>query len=538
MRLDWSRSWRSVGILVRYWMKGRFTRASLVLLLGGEVFAVAFILFAGGIFMSFSSRFGQGAGLSEAALGLMLALYLVGVIQSGFSGSGLPVSAADVDYVFTSPISSRTVFAAKVLMNSLTTVVFSFPPIFALYVRLASSYGTPLSAAVIAGFATLVFFVMGLFLGADVTLSLGSSIGPRLRLARNVFVALVVAISLIPFALLIPGAPPTLAGIVRVLPNGLATDISVGLISGTASGFALLLDGLLLAGWFAAFVVLGVRMSGRHFYEVLRVDELGSERGLGQGDVSLQLNTRGRSVWSVVRLKETVMMSRTKERRTLLINALFLSGFLVIYSLSGAFQSSPTSFLFILFIIGSFGSGNAMMWLEKERLWIIKASSIDLRRYVKEIFRARVAPLVLYLTPVTVAVGVPLLLSELRYLGPFLSVTLALPAALELAMITMGGSMYFASKYGQSTSDDILSSEAQSLADVRRFLYQTAINLLFVSPLMGLVLGAGYLPAVFGPSSALPLAVVLLMASVVYTYLILDGLLNRAGDSIRRREDL
>src|SRR5689334_2585971 len=110
-------SWRSVGILVRYWMKGRFTRATLVILLGGEILSIAVILFAGGVFLSFSSRFGQGAGLSEAALNLILALYLVGVIQSGFNGSGLPVSAADVDYVFTSPASSRTVFGAKVLMN-------------------------------------------------------------------------------------------------------------------------------------------------------------------------------------------------------------------------------------------------------------------------------------------------------------------------------------------------------------------------------------------------------------------------------------
>ena len=538
MESSWIGSWRTVGLLVRYWLKGRFTRASLVLLIGGEVISVIFVLFAGGVFLSFSSRFGQGAGLSVAALNLILALYLVGVIQSGFNGSGLPVSAADVDYVFTSPISSRTVFAAKVLMNSLTTVVLSFPPLFALYLRLASSFGTPLAGAVLAGLATLVFFVMGLIISADLTLSLGSSIGPRLRLARNVFVALVVAISLIPFTLLIPGVPPILGSVTRVLPNGLTASISVGLVSGTADGFALLVDCLLLAGWLVAFLVLGVRLSRRHFYEVLQIGELGSEREPSQGDVSLRLETRGKSIWSVVRLKETVLMSRTKERRALLINALFLSGFLVIYSLSGAFQSSPTSFLFILFIIGSFGSSNATMWLEKERLWIIKTSAIDVRRYVKEVFRARAAPLVLYLTPVTIAVGVPLLLSESNLLGPFLSVTLALPAALELAAITMGGSMYFASKYGQSTSDDILSSEAQNLTDVRRFIYQTAINLLFVSPLMTLVLGAGYLPAIFGRGFAFPFAVVLLAASLVYTLLILNALLDRAGDSIQRREDL
>ena len=97
-------------------------------------------------------------------------------------------------------------------------------------------------------------------------------------------------------------------------------------------------------------------------------DGEGGEKG------SSRLETRGRSVWAVVRAKERVMMSRTKETRSMLINTLFLAGFMVIYSLSGVFQSSPTSFLFILFIIGSFGSGTAARWLEKERLWIIKTS--------------------------------------------------------------------------------------------------------------------------------------------------------------------
>jgi len=64
------------------------------------------------------------------------------------------------------------------------------------------------------------------------------------------------------------------------------------------------------------------------------------------------------------------------------------------------------------------------------------------------------------------------------------------------------------------------------------------VNLLFVSPIMGLVLSVGYLPALIGPGTAVPMAAVLLTASLVYTYLILNTLLSRAGDSIRRREDL
>src|SRR5438552_14468942 len=63
---------------------------------------------------------------------------------------------------------------------------------------------------------------------------------------------------------------------------------------------------------------------------------------------------------------------------------------MIIYALSGSFQSSPTPFLFILFIVGSFGSGTASRWIEKERLWILKSSPVSMRRYVKEVYRARV----------------------------------------------------------------------------------------------------------------------------------------------------
>ncbi len=223
----------------------------------------------------------------------------------------------------------------------------------------------------------------------------------------------------------------------------------------------------------------------------------------------------------------------SQERRALLINALFLAGFMVIYSLSGIFQSSPTSFLLILFIIGSFGSGTASRWLEKERLWIIKTSAIDVKRYVKEVFRARLTPLLLILTPVTAAVGVPLILDETGKPGSLLSVLLALPGALEIATITMGGGMYFAARYGQSTTDDILSIQAQDLTNIKRFLFQTVINLGLVSPLLGLVLGAGFLsgpPTLWAP--------VLISVAVLYTYVVLQLLLDAAGDSIRNREDL
>ncbi len=230
-------------------------------------------------------------------------------------------------------------------------------------------------------------------------------------------------------------------------------------------------------------------------------------------------------------------MKRSGERRGLLISALFFSSFMVIYSLAGTFQSSPTSFLFILFLIGSFGSGNASGWLEKERLWIVKTSALDVRRYIRAVFRARVTPLLLVLTPIAAIVGIPLILGGLGNSGSLLGVALALPAALEVAVVMMGGGMYFASKYGQSAADDILSSQAQQLTDVKRFLYQTVMNLAFVSPLMGLVLAATEASAL-GGVPAVPLTAILLAASVAYTYGILSRLLDAAGDLIVKREDL
>src|SRR5438046_8587566 len=109
---------------------------------------------------------------------------------------------------------------------------------------------------------------------------------------------------------------------------------------------------------------------------------------------------------------ERIRISRTREARALFVNAMFLCGFLVLYALSGSFRSSPTSFLFILFIIGSFGSGTASRWIEKERLWILKSSPVSMRRYVKEGYRARLAPFLLYLTPGSVAVCAALVFSS------------------------------------------------------------------------------------------------------------------------------
>jgi ABC-type bacteriocin/lantibiotic exporter with double-glycine peptidase domain len=161
-----------------------------------------------------------------------------------------------------------------------------------------------------------------------------------------------------------------------------------------------------------------------------------------------------------------------------------------------------------------------------------------MRRYVKEVYRARVAPLLIYLIPVTVAVGVPLVLSQLSTPSQLLGVVLALPGALEIAGITMAGGMYFASRYGQSSVDDILSSQAQELADIRRFLFQTIINLIMVSPIILLVLASEALAARLGSSYLPVLAVCLVSVSVVFTSLSINLLLNKAGDAVTQREDL
>jgi len=116
-------------------------------------------------------------------------------------------------------------------------------------------------------------------------------------------------------------------------------------------------------------------------------------------------------------------------------------------------------------------------------------------------------------------------------------VLLALPAALEVAAVMMGGGMYFAARYGQSTTDDILSSQSQQLNDVKRFLFQTVYNLVLTLPIMGLVL-AGAEASGFIPLPQPVLASILLVAAGAYTLEILRRLLNTSGDWIAKREDL
>jgi hypothetical protein len=536
---------RNISILFRYWIKGRLSKVVLIWLALGDAFAFIFIGVGTQSLLAFSTKFGLGAtaggvspgGLSGSALGLVFAFILVGLLQSGFSGSGLPITSADVDYVMTSPVKPRDIFAAKILVNSLTTVLLSFPPMLFLYIRLSSSYGTSLSAAPLAGLTTLAFLVMGLVISADVTVSLRTNAGKRQKVIRNALVAAVAIIGILPITLLIPGIPPVLSSVSQVLPSGLAADISASLVSGTHWSLSLTLDVVLLLVWFVGSVLVGIRMSRNNFYEVLQVVDSTETREVAGSGATTVLATAGRSIWSVVREKENIIMKRSGQRRGLLISTLFLSGFIVIYSLAGTFQSSPTSFLFILFLIGSFGSGNASGWLEKERLWIIKTSALDVTRYVREVFRARVTPMLLVLTPIVVIVGIPLIINGLDHLGSLLGVALALPVALEVAAVMMGGGMYFASKYGQSAADDILSTQAQQLTDVKRFLYQTVMNLALVSPLMGLVLAATQASAL-GVVPVVSLAAVLSASSVAYTYGILSRLFVAAGNSIIKREDL
>jgi len=530
--------WDNTLTLIRYWMKGRFTKVTAIWMAMAEVFSVVVVLFVGGTMLSFSSRFGLGGSASYLGLSLLFAFFLVGLIQSGFNGSGLPVTTADVDYVFTSPVNPRELFAAKVLMNSFTTVLLSLPPILALYLRLAWAYGSPFPAAVLAGLVTLVFFVMCLFFSADITLGLNSSVGGHLKVLRNALLVSVAIVGLTPLTLLIPGSPPVLAQAADILPSGLAAKVSFGLVSGAPLGLGAILDIVMLGGWFLALFGLGIRMSKQNFYEVVHVYDRSADTSVKDAKVRSRLTTEGRSVWSVVRAKERILMGRTKETRSLVINALFLAGFMVIYSLSGVFQSSPTSFLFLLFIIGSFGSGNATRWLEKERLWLVKTSALDLKRYVGQVYMARVTPLLLVLTPVAAGVGAPLLIEKVNSPGSMLAIGLSLPGALEVAALMMAGGMYFAARYGQSSTDETMTSMGQDLADIRRFLYQTLINLSLVAPLLLLVLAAGSLPGIVAGVPLPAIAAVFGVAGLVYSIAILRFVLTAAGRSLEKREDL
>jgi hypothetical protein len=473
-------------------------------------------------------------------VGLVLGFYLIGLVQSGFSGAGLPFVSADVDYVFTAPVKTTEVFTAKILLNSVTTLL-TFPPIFFLYLRATFFYGTPAITAVVAGLVTLVFFFMGLLFSADITLAQRSNLGGKMSGLKYVLTGLILTASMIPLITLIPGAQSSLVlSIVRFLPSGIVAQITVGLVSGLGTSFgSYVFDFALLLVWLVGFSIIGVGMSRQQFYELLQVTNPDqSETSLNGKSVVSKLNPEGKSVWSVIRTKERILMSRTKEARGLIFSSLILSVFLVIYSLAGTFTSSPTSFLLILFIIGSFGSGNAMSWIEKERLWILKTSSISLRTYVKNVFLARVTPLLLFLAPAIAVVAGLLIPGNLGKPETLLSIVLALIGAVQIAAITMGGSMYFAARYAQSSTDDILAVQAQNLTNIKRFVYQTAFNLLMVGPLMLLVLAAGWILGIFGFGTLVPLGIVLAIAGLSYSVMILNTVLNRAGDSIRRREDL
>jgi hypothetical protein len=83
-----------------------------------------------------------------------------------------------------------------------------------------------------------------------------------------------------------------------------------------------------------------------------------------------------------------------------------------------------------------------------------------------------------------------------------------------------------------------LSSQAQELADIRRFLFQTIINLIMVSPIILLVLMSEALAAILGLGALPVLAVGLVSVSIAFTGLSINLLLNKAGDAITRREDL
>src|SRR5437667_7666932 len=178
----------------------------------------------------------------------------------------------------------------------------------------------PKTTAILAGRVTLVFRVIGLLLAADITLWLGRGIGERKKLWRNLFIVLVLVLSLLPITLLIPGIPVEIADVTRILPNGLAAIVSVGLVSGTPGGLDYLVDLLLLFAWLGGFLVLGVRMAREHFYELLEVSTPGEEK-FDHPDQTSRLDARGRSIWSIVRLNEKLLISSTREARALFIDA-------------------------------------------------------------------------------------------------------------------------------------------------------------------------------------------------------------------------
>ena len=543
--MSFLQSWQTIGLLTKYWLKGRFSKAAALGVLLGEIAFSAFVLFAGNIFLSFTSRFGEtgGAQLSEVSWTLVLSFYLIGLIQVGLSGFGLPIVSADIDYVFTSPIKTFQVFAAKILQSSVS-LLLTVPPIFLLYLRSALFYKTSFETALIAGVITLVYFFLGLVLSADITLAFrANSDQKRLTILKYVFAGAILAISFIPLVFLIPGTSTSpysglLSSLVRVLPSGVVAQITVGIVSGLAITLEnYIVDLAVLSVWLVAVLLIGARLSRTQFYEALQMPERSRSEyasGSDKSSTASKLSSDTKSVWSTVSAKEKIVMKRAKEGRGLFFSALILSLFLVIYALAGTFTSSPTSFLLILFIIGSFGSGNAWSWIEKERLWILKTSTISLRRYVKQVYLTRVTPLLLYLAPAIVAVGSALVYANWGNGALLFRILLALVGAVEIAAITMGGSMYFASKYAQSSTDDLLSTQGQDLTNLKRMIYQTIVNLLFVGPIMLLVLASTFI----GNESIVIASAVISLLGVAYTTGILNTVLNLAGDSIVKREDL
>src|SRR5207244_6317503 len=102
--------------------------------------------------------------------------------------------------------------------------------------------------------------------------SLGHGIGERKKLWRNLFIVLVLVLSLLPITLLIPGIPVEIADVTRILPNGLAAMVSVGLVSGTPGGLDYIGDLPLLLACLGGFLVLGVRLARGSFYDLLEVE--------------------------------------------------------------------------------------------------------------------------------------------------------------------------------------------------------------------------------------------------------------------------
>ena len=78
----------AISTLVRYWMKGRITRAIAVWMIVGECFGLLIVLFVGGTFLSFSSKFDLGGGVSDASLSLLFDLPRRGRSRAGSTGAG------------------------------------------------------------------------------------------------------------------------------------------------------------------------------------------------------------------------------------------------------------------------------------------------------------------------------------------------------------------------------------------------------------------------------------------------------------------